>query len=308
MSDLIRLFVSDIPGQRLDVYLANHLSDISRTRIQNLIRDGYVNVDGNTVKKCNFTLARGHSIHITIPTIRESEIKPENILLDIIYENSDVIVINKPVGMVVHPAAGHSSGTLVNAVLNHTTDLGGIGGDMRPGIVHRLDKDTSGIILVAKNDQAHRWLVEQFKARKVDKHYMALVDGFPPSTIGKIETSIGRDPKDRKRMAVLPDAKGRPAVTEYETLRRYRENTLIKAKPKTGRTHQIRVHMAIIGCPITGDRVYGKKKPSVDCRRQLLHASQLSIMLPGEKESTTFTAPLPKDFTEILEALQAYEK
>jgi 23S rRNA pseudouridine1911/1915/1917 synthase len=205
--------------------------------------------------------------------------------------------------MVVHPAAGHAQGTLVNAVLAHDPDLEGIGGEQRPGIVHRLDKDTSGLILIAKNDHTLRWLQDQFRLREVRKIYHALSDGHPPTPTGRIEAAIGRDPSQRKQMAIVPDEKGRTSVSEYRVLESFTDHTLFEVHPETGRTHQIRLHLAFIGCPIVGDVVYGKKHPTLPIKRQFLHAARLTITLPGETAPRTFESPFPPDLQYVLDFL-----
>ncbi|MFO7585898.1 MAG: RluA family pseudouridine synthase, partial [Anaerolineales bacterium] len=212
--------------------------------------------------------------------------------------------INKPAGMVVHPAVGHERGTLVNAVLGHDPEIEGIGGEERPGIVHRLDKDTSGLIVVAKNDAAMRWLQEQFRQRTVRKTYLALVDGAPPTPTGRVEAPIGRDPRDRKKMAVTTPAKGREAVSEYRTLETFRAHALLEFHPLTGRTHQIRLHCAFLGCPIVGDTQYGHRKLSVQIKRHFLHAFQLEITLPGEDEPRVFEAALPVELEMMLDVIR----
>jgi 23S rRNA pseudouridine1911/1915/1917 synthase len=228
----------------------------------------------------------------------------EEIPLDIVFENDDLIVVNKPAGMVVHPAAGHSSGTLVNAVLGYDPDLEGIGGEERPGVVHRLDKQTSGLILLAKNERAHRWLQDQFRLRKVEKTYLALVDGKPPTPSGRVEAYIGRDPKQRKKMAIVPENKGRESISEYKTVEEFGKYTLLEFHPFTGRTHQIRLHCAFLKCPIVGDEVYGRKSPSMVLGRHFLHAYRLKITLPNEKEPRQFEAPLPDELVDVLNSLR----
>jgi 23S rRNA pseudouridine1911/1915/1917 synthase len=228
----------------------------------------------------------------------------ENIPLDIVFENEDVIVVNKPAGMVVHPAAGHDTGTLVHAVLGYKPDIEGIGGEERPGVVHRLDKDTSGLILLAKNDKAHHWLQDQFRLHKVEKTYLALVDGKPPTPAGRVEASIGRDPSHRKKMAIVSESKGRQAVSEYKTLESFPQHTLLEFHPLTGRTHQIRLHCAMLGCPIVGDEIYGRKKSSLPIGRHFLHAQKLKIVLPGEKQARVFEAPLPEELVHVLADLR----
>lgn len=289
--------------ERLDKFLVRQLPEHSRSRLQHLIKEGYTTVAGKVVTKPGHVLEAGDEVRIAIPPVESTELIPEKIPLDIVFENDDLMVVNKAAGMVVHPAAGHDTGTLVHAALAHAPELEGIGGEHRPGVVHRLDKDTSGLILLAKNDRAHRWLQDQFRLRSVQKVYLALVDGAPPTPTGRVEAAIGRDTTQRKQMAVVSDKKGRQAVTEYFTVESYDAHTLIEAHPHTGRTHQIRLHMAFIGCPIVGDRIYGRRKLSLPIKRQFLHAARLSITLPGEDEPRTFEAPLPADLQAVLDRL-----
>jgi 23S rRNA pseudouridine1911/1915/1917 synthase len=291
-------------GQRLDKFLVEQLPEFSRARLQGLIADGFVSVNGVAAKKAGQALDGGESVTVRIPPMQHTELVGEKIPLDILFENDDLLVVNKPAGMVVHPAAGHDTGTLVHAVLGYEPALQGIGGEERPGVVHRLDKDTSGLIVLAKNERAHRWLAEQFKDRAVEKIYLALVDGAPPTTSGRVEAPIGRDPKDRKKMAVVTPGRGREAVSEYRTLEHFAHHTLLEIHPLTGRTHQIRLHCAFLGCPVVGDRVYGHRKSSVDLARHFLHALRLSITLPGEKERRTFEAPMPDDLKAVLASLR----
>ena len=291
--------------ERLDKFLVGQLQEFSRSRIQGLIADGYVDVNGQAAKKAGQTLESGFRVTVRIPPPAPTDLIPEEIPLDILFENDDLVVVNKPAGMVVHPAAGHASGTLVNAMLGYDPDLEGIGGEERPGVVHRLDKETSGLILLARNERAHRWLQDQFRLRKVAKTYLALVDGKPPTPLGRVEAHIGRDPSHRKRMAIVPESRGREAISEYKTLESFREHTLLEFHPLTGRTHQIRLHCAFLGCPIVGDAVYGKKKLSVEIDRHFLHAYRLKIVLPGEKEANTFEAPLPEELERVLVSLRA---
>lgn len=291
--------------ERLDKFLVGQLQEFSRSRIQALIADGLVEVNGRAAKKAGQTLESGFDVTVRVPPSAPTDLVAEDIPLDIVFENEDLIVVNKPAGMVVHPAAGHSSGTLVNAVLGYEPDIEGIGGEERPGVVHRLDKETSGLILLAKNERAHRWLQDQFRLRKVDKTYLALVDGKPPTASGRIEAHIGRDPSHRKRMAIVPESRGREAISEYKTVESFREHTLLEFHPLTGRTHQIRLHCAFLGCPIVGDEVYGRKKPSLEIDRHFLHAYRLKIILPSEKETRTFEAPLPGELERVLVALRA---
>lgn len=283
--------------------LVKALGDLSRSRVQQLIQTAQVTVDGAVPKKAGVRLEGGERIEVRVPSAEPSDLVPEAIPLDILFENADVIVVNKPAGMVVHPSPGHSRGTLVHAALAHVPDLRGIGGELRPGVVHRLDKNTSGLILLAKHDAALGALQTAFKRREVDKRYIALVDGSPPTPDGKVEAPIGRDPAHRKRMGITPAKRGRAAETIYTTLRAFPEHTLVEARPLTGRTHQIRIHLAFLGCPVVGDVVYGSKRPSIPMKRHFLHASRLTIVLPGETAPTTFEAPLPEELEDVLEVL-----
>jgi 23S rRNA pseudouridine1911/1915/1917 synthase len=289
---------------RLDKFLVSFIPSQSRSRLQTLVKEGAVFVNDQQIQKTGFLLAPGDKVRITIPAAKPVELIAENIPLEIVFENQDLMVVNKPAGMVVHPAPGHDHGTLVHAALGKIDDLEGIGGELRPGIVHRLDKDTSGLIILAKNEKAHRWLQDQFRLRKVEKVYIALVDGKPPTPTGRIEAAIARDPSHRKKMAIVPETKGRAAITAYQTLENYREHTLIEAHPLTGRTHQIRLHLAFLGCPIVGDTVYGRKKPTLDINRHFLHAEKISLIIPGEKTLRTFTAPLPLELSSVLDILE----
>jgi 23S rRNA pseudouridine1911/1915/1917 synthase len=289
---------------RLDKFLVTLLPEFSRTRLQALITGGFILVDGKPAHKSGQMVSPGTTIQVNVPEPEPTELVPEPIPLDIIFENDDLLVVNKPAGMVVHPAAGHSSGTLVHAVLAHSPQMEGIGGEKRPGVVHRLDKDTSGLILLAKNDRAHRFLQDQFRQRKTKKTYLALVDGKPPTPSGRIEAAIGRDPIHRKLMAVTSMNKGRDAVSEYHTLENFTEHTLLEVHPLTGRTHQIRVHLKFLGCPVVGDRIYGHKNATIPVNRQFLHASQLTILLPGETTPRTFNTPLPVELEQVLAILR----
>ncbi|HOD43706.1 MAG TPA: RluA family pseudouridine synthase [Anaerolineaceae bacterium] len=306
MSGSLLEFLVQAGEERLDKYLVSCLPEFSRSRLQGLIRDNQVLVDGQVVTKTSHILNRGQKVVVTIPEPEPVGLIPEEIPLDVIFESDDLMIINKPAGMVVHPGAGHKTGTLVHAALAHAPELEGIGGELRPGVVHRLDKDTSGLILVAKNDRSHRWLQEQFRLRRVRKVYLALVDGTPPTPTGRIEAPIGRDPAHRRKMAVTTLQKGREAVTEYQTVETYAHHTLIEAHPLTGRTHQIRLHMAFLGCPIVADSLYGRRKPSLPLERHFLHATRLTIMLPGQMEEQTFTAPLPADLEKIIQQLRTH--
>jgi 23S rRNA pseudouridine1911/1915/1917 synthase len=288
----------------LDKFLAAHIPDLSRSRIQGLVRDGFIRVDGRPAQKSSQVLEAGQNVEVHLPPPQPAGLEPEDIPLEILFENSDLVVVNKPAGMVVHPAAGHYDGTLVNAALAHLPDLEGVGGELRPGVVHRLDKDTSGLILLAKNDRAHHWLQEQFRLRKVQKTYLALVDGKPPTPRGRIEAPLGRDPSHRQRMGVVLAEKGREAISEYSTRETFAQHTLLEVHPLTGRTHQIRVHLAFLGCPVTADSTYGTRKPSVPLERHFLHAWRLVVTLPGEENTREFEAPLPDELVQVLQQLR----
>ena len=297
-------FVFDAPApQRLDKFLVACLPEFSRTRLQSLIDEGHVLVNGIVPAKTGIMLEASSRVDINLPPVQPSKLIPEDLPLDIIFENEDLLVINKAAGMVVHPSAGHQSGTLVHAALAYLPDIEGVGGEQRPGVVHRLDRDTSGLILMAKNDRMHAWLQDQFRLRAIKKIYLALVDGFPPTPTGRIEAAIGRDMSHRQRMAITMEDKGRESVTEYYTLKRYTRHTYLEAHPLTGRTHQIRVHLAFIHCPIVGDVLYGHKNPSIPIHRQFLHAAKLQVLLPGEESPRVFEAPLPPDLELVLKKL-----
>jgi 23S rRNA pseudouridine1911/1915/1917 synthase len=297
------LFNEEVP-RRLDVFLTACLPEFSRSRLQGLIRDGFVTVDGEAVTKTGRNLETGENVTIRIPPPVPSGLIAEHIHLDIIFENDDLLVVNKPAGMVVHPSPGHDRGTLVHAALGHAPEMEGISGEERPGIVHRLDKDTSGLIVIAKNEKAHRWLQDQFRTRTVEKIYLALVDGKPATPSGRVEASIGRNATKRKLMGVVAPNKGREAVSEYKTIESFHEHTLLEVHPLTGRTHQIRVHMAFLGCPVAGDEVYGKKKSTVSLNRHFLHANRLKIILPGESQPRVFEAGLPHELQRVLDELR----
>jgi 23S rRNA pseudouridine1911/1915/1917 synthase len=302
---LYQFAFDDSRPERLDKFLVRCLPDLSRSRLQGLIKEGRVSVNGTPVTKTGFDLEPGSEVQVDLPATQPVEIQPEAIPLNVIFENTDLVVVDKPAGMVVHPAAGHEGGTLVNAMLAHAPDMEGISGEQRPGVVHRLDKDTSGLILVAKNDRALHWLQDQFRLRNVRKVYVALSDGHPPTPQGRIEAAIGRDPSQRKRMAIVPDAKGRASASEYTVLEPMAEHTLFEVYPETGRTHQIRLHLAFLGCPIVGDSVYGRRRPSLPISRQFLHAARLTILLPGESQPRTFESPLPDELQQVLQQARA---
>ncbi len=309
MEKTVELRVSE-SGERLDKYVAQAVPDLSRSRAQRLIEDGLIAVNGEVVKP-SYRVEVGDLVMVHIPPPEPVEVRPEPIPLDIIYEDDNIIVVNKPAGMVVHPAYGHSTGTLVNAVLAHCPELAKAEDELRPGIVHRLDKDTSGLIIVAKNEGARRHLQRQFKARVVRKVYVALLEGWLEPARGVIEAPIGRDKKRRKRMAVVKE--GREARTEYRVVEYFGHEasrvsppyTLVEAEPKTGRTHQVRVHFASINHPVAGDRVYGfRKRRPRGLSRQFLHAQTLGFRLPGSDEYIELTTGLPDDLRVVLEELR----
>jgi 23S rRNA pseudouridine1911/1915/1917 synthase len=291
------------PGGRLDQLLAQLGPEISRSRWQRLIRQGQVRVDGLVVDKASTGLAGGEQVVARVPPPEPSHLVPEPIPLDVIYEDDHLLVVNKPPGMVVHPGAGNRRSTLVQAALAHAPTMRGVGGVRRPGVVHRLDKDTSGVILLAKDDESHQMLQDQFRQRTVKKQYLALVDGHPPTAAGRIEAAIARDQVHRTRMAIVPDEQGRRAVSIYHTLAGTKLHALLNVSPETGRTHQIRVHLAFLGTPVVGDRTYGKPSPSLAAKRQLLHAYSLELLPPGAEGRRTFVAPLPIDFRKALSDL-----
>lgn len=288
-------------GTRLDVFLARH-AELSRARVQKLIEAGEITVNGRP-ERANYRLREGDRLLGHAPPPVEPKAVPQDIPLDVVYEDQDVLVLNKPAGLVVHPAPGHPGGTLVNALLHHCPDLAGIGGVLRPGIVHRLDRDTTGLLAVAKNDLAHRGLVEQLKRREVHRTYLALVHGQVAEPAGVVQAAIGRDPRNRQRMAVV-ERNGREAVTRYRVLERWADFTLLEVRLETGRTHQIRVHMAYLGHPVVGDPVYGRRQNPWGLRRQLLHAYRLEFAHPRSGKPMRFTAPLPQHFRAVLAGLR----
>jgi 23S rRNA pseudouridine1911/1915/1917 synthase len=288
-------------GTRLDRYVADNLPDFSRSTVQTLIENGHILVDGQQ-RKPKFRMTPGETVTVEIPPPVDDEIQPDDIPLAVVYEDADVIVINKPAGMVVHPAPGHPRGTLANALVAHAPEIA-VGGSHRPGIVHRLDKDTSGLIVAAKNDKGRLSLVSQWAEQRVKKTYLALVAGVIEEDQATIDAPIGRDPKHRQRMAVTRS--GRPAVTHFNVVERFADVTLLKVTIETGRTHQIRVHLAFIGHPVIGDDVYGRASDDFpELTRQFLHASELEFNLPGG-DRVTFSSTLPADLESTLDALRA---
>lgn len=314
----IRVSPSD-EGKRLDVLVAEFLSDCTRSYVAGLIGAEHIRVDGHP-KKPGYRVKSGQRISGAIPPPVAVEIKPEPIPIDILYDDDHIIVVNKQPGRVMHPAPGHFSGTLVNGLLYHCPDLGGIGGELRPGIVHRLDKDTSGTVVVAKNDAAHTNLSRQFKSRKIQKQYLALVHGEFKNTTGSIQLPIGRHPVDRKRMSTV-SPKGRTAETYWRVKEQFQGLALLEVDLKTGRTHQIRVHCAAMHHPIVGDRVYGPRKPEKimagnhqksdkilpilkSLSRQMLHAWRLNFRHPYTEEAVSFESPLPEDMANLIQKLR----
>ncbi len=291
-------------GERLDRFLSTVVPDSSRSDLQGRIKDGIVTVNGETVKP-NYKVKDGDEIIVEERVLVESDIVPEDLDLDIIYEDRDVAVVCKPKGMVVHPSAGHSGSTLVNGLMHQLDELSGINGELRPGIVHRIDKDTSGLLMVAKNDVVHRDLVEQLVEKSVTRKYTALVHGVIPHDKGTVEAPIGRNPRERQEMAVVDD--GKEAVTHFNVLERFKDYTLVECILETGRTHQIRVHMQYIGYPIAGDPKYGPRK-TMDTGGQLLHAGTVGFTHPVSGERLEFSTGLPEDFEAVLDELRRVEK
>lgn len=289
-------YVSNEEG-RLDKFISEKLNENSRNQVQSWIKEGLVTVNEEEAK-ANYKVQTGDVIHVTINEPEEIDAQPEDIALDIVYEDSDVVVINKPQGMVVHPSIGHSGGTLVNALLFHVKDLSGINGKIRPGIVHRIDKDTSGLLMVAKNDLAHEKLAEQLQEKTATREYIALVHGIIENDKGTIDAPIGRDPRNRKKFKVIQG--GKESVTHFEVIERFSEYTLLRLNLETGRTHQIRVHLEYIGHRMAGDPLYGPRK-TLEGEGQFLHATSLSFVHPRTGERLTFNAPLPDYFNETLE-------
>ncbi len=296
---------AEAPRQRLDRFLVQALGGThSRARVQTWIREGRVTVDGQVVTKPGHWLDRTATVTVDEPPPQPATVEPEPIPLRVLFENDDVLVVDKPAGMVVHPSPGHARGTLVHAALAHAPDLAGVGGVLRPGLVHRLDKDTSGVIILAKNDAAHQFLQDQFRARQVRKEYLGLVVGQPPAPRGRIDAPIERDPAHRQRMRVTTPGRGREAVTDFEVLETFPGYALVRFRPLTGRTHQIRVHAAFLGTPIAGDTLYGPRRVRLPLHRHFLHAHRLTLTLPGEDAPRTFEAPLPEDLQAVLAHLR----
>ncbi|WP_301107058.1 RluA family pseudouridine synthase [Sporosarcina sp.] len=291
----------ELSGSRIDKAIATLQPDWSRTQIQQWLKEERIQVNGSFVKS-NYKVKAEDSIAVEQPDPEAYDIEAENLQLEIVYEDQDVLVVNKPVGMVVHPSPGHLSGTLVNGLMYQVTDLSGINGVMRPGIVHRIDKDTSGLLMVAKNDKAHVSLVNQLVEKSVNRVYTALVHGHIPHDNGTIDAPIGRDPRDRQKMAVVDN--GKNAITHFKVLERFGEYTLVECRLETGRTHQIRVHMKYIGYPLVGDPKYGQRK-TIEFGGQVLHAGIVGFVHPVTEEYMEFTAPLPENYQQLLNDLRA---
>ncbi len=300
IEDLTIQITEEMAGVRVDKAVSSIDEDWSRSQIANWVKDGAVNVNGEIVKP-NYKVRLEDIIIVTPPTLEELDVVPENLNLEIVYEDADVLVVNKPKGMVVHPAPGHSKGTLVNGLMYQITDLSGINGVVRPGIVHRIDKDTSGLLMVAKNDASHNSLVDQLVKKSVTRKYVALVHGHIPHDKGTIDAPIARDTKDRQKMAVVD--RGKNAVTHFRVLERFGNFTLVECRLETGRTHQIRVHMKYIGFPLVGDPKYGPKK-TMDIGGQALHAEVIGFIHPKTDEYMEFSAEPPAEFAELLESLR----
>lgn len=300
--DIIEIHVDEEKNQRIDSYLAEKYTQISRTNIQKMIKNNLITVNGKRVKP-RYLINEGDYIEIKVLEPKEIKISPENIPLNILYEDDDIAIVDKPQGMIVHPAVGNYTGTLVNALMYNMNCLSTIGGKERPGIVHRLDKDTSGLLMIAKNNFSHEVLVNEIKSRKVKRIYHCLVHGNIKVDKGVINAPIGRNPIDRKKMTVI-DKNSKEAITYFEVLERFKEFTLLEAELETGRTHQIRVHMDYIGSPLVGDKIYSNKRDGFKLKGQLLHAKKLGFYHPREKEYIEFESLLPSYFIKTLEKLR----
>lgn len=301
--EVIDILVDEEDNERLDVYLANELEEHSRSYIKKLIKEGLVKVNNET-QKPRYIVNEGDIIIINLPEPRKLNVKAENIPISILYEDNDVIIVNKPQGMVVHPAPGHHSGTLVNALLYHCKNLSSINGIIRPGIVHRIDKDTSGILMVAKNNKAHNFLADQLREHSIKRIYMALVHGIIKEDSGTIDAPIGRHPVNRLKRAVV-EKNSKAAVTHFKIIERYKSYSLVQLQLETGRTHQIRVHMSYIGYPLVGDPLYGIKKEKIVLNGQALHAKTLGFIHPTMKKYMEFDTELPQYFEQLLKKVKS---
>lgn len=299
--DLIEIFVDEEDDERLDTYLAIELNEVSRTYVQRLIKDGLVLVN-DAIKKPRYQVKEGDYIKVHIPKPKKIEIIAEDIPIDIVYEDDDIVIVNKARGMVVHPAPGNYTATLVNALLYHIDNLSSINGVIRPGIVHRLDKDTTGLLIIAKNDSSHKFLSDKLKDRDIKREYIAITHGEFKKDQGFINAPIGRDPRDRKKMAIN-ERNGKEAITNYRVLKRYNGYSLVKASLETGRTHQIRVHFAYLNHPIVGDPVYSNKKEDSNYSGQFLHAKKLGFIHPRTKEYMEFETEIPDVFKNFIDKI-----
>ncbi len=300
--DLYKFIVEEEAGERLDVYIADQIEDLSRSYISKLIKKGLVLVNGE-IKKPKYIVKTGDLIQVNIPEIKGLEPVPQDIPLNIIYEDEDIIVVNKPKGMVVHPAPGSPNNTLVNALLNYTDKLSDINGKIRPGIVHRLDKDTSGVLVVAKNNEAHMDIAKQLKERTVKRIYIALAHGIFGKDEGIIDAPIGRNPRNRLKMAVT-NINSKEAITKYKVLERFDKYTLVELSLYTGRTHQIRVHLSYINHPVVGDSLYTNRKNEFGIKSQMLHAQKIGFKIPSTGEYMEFEAEPLEEFTKVIEILR----
>lgn len=293
-------------GERIDAFLGRAIDNVSRSYIQKLIKEGRVAVDGQVTTKKNVRLEEDMELSVEVPEPELLKVEPEDIPIEIVYEDESLMIVNKPQGMVVHPAPGNYSGTLVNALMFHANHLSSINGVIRPGIVHRIDKDTSGILMIAKNNKAHNSLAAQLKEKTTKRVYFAIVHGRMSQESGTVEAPIARHPKDRLRMAVVQG--GKPAVTHFKVIKAYSQYTVVELRLETGRTHQIRVHMAHIGHPLLGDPVYGKKNPKIKHDGQLLHAKMLGFVHPETEEYMEFDSELPEYFQAIINKIESVER
>lgn len=302
-----RFTVGEEEGLRIDKFLADQLPNHTRTKIKGFIQSGYVKIDGNIERKASTKIKTGCVVSVMIQEDKLNGLAAENLSLNIIFEDENVIVLNKRAGMVVHPGAGNLTGTLVNGLIAYYPPIRNIGETDRPGVVHRLDKDTSGVLIFAKTESAYKWLVKQFKSRAVNKVYHALVDGHPPTKNGRIEAPIIRDHHHRTRMDVGMKGQGKPAISEYFEIKRFVKHSLLEVHLITGRTHQIRVHLKYIGSPVAGDTIYGHRNASFELKRNFLHAKSLSLKLPGNRVPMMFEAPMPDELQRILQSLNKEE-
>ena len=304
MNEVVFEITPEMEGERIDKCISNYVETLSRSYIQKIIKEGKAYINDAPVKS-NYKVRVDDKVQFTIPDCEELDIPPQDIPLDIIYEDKDVLIVNKPKNMVVHPAPGHYEGTLVNAIMYHChNDLSGINGVLRPGIVHRIDKDTTGSLIICKNDEAHRKIAEQLKEHSITRKYRAIVYGRISNDEGVVDAPIGRHPTDRKKMAIN-ERNGKPAITHYKVLERFEKYTYIECQLETGRTHQIRVHMTSIGHPLLGDEVYGSAKCPFKLEGQTLHAMTIGFIHPSTNQYVEYEAPLPEYFERLLQILRS---